>query len=235
VDLILIGGQAINIWASYYMARAAELQAEGPFTSKDIDFLGDRAAVIECAERLQGTSVLPVPFEQHSPVNSGIVRFVDADGYPREIDFNCTLLGVRAEEVKETCVELQADGIPFKTMHPVLCIDARVPVILTLGRTDPTTLSQLRAAIFCAREFIRDLLAAGAPRVALDWIEHIADFALGKNGIAVYHRFQIDVLKAIPVSEHLPEKFLSLRFPRLRAQIDSERKRLLKFFQQTAV
>ena len=37
-DLVLVGRQAVNFWASYYQDRVSELAAEAPFTSKDIDF-----------------------------------------------------------------------------------------------------------------------------------------------------------------------------------------------------
>ena len=40
-DLVLVGGQAVNFWASYYERRVPELAREAPFTSKDIDFCGD--------------------------------------------------------------------------------------------------------------------------------------------------------------------------------------------------
>ena len=51
-DLVLVGGQAVNFWASYYERRVAELASEAPFTSNDIDFCGDQRAVRMCAERL---------------------------------------------------------------------------------------------------------------------------------------------------------------------------------------
>jgi hypothetical protein len=44
-ELVLVGGQAVNFWASYYEHRAQELAREAPFTSKDIDFCGDQRAV----------------------------------------------------------------------------------------------------------------------------------------------------------------------------------------------
>jgi hypothetical protein len=39
-NIVLIGGQALNLWAERYSDRAADLAAAAPFTSKDIDFCG---------------------------------------------------------------------------------------------------------------------------------------------------------------------------------------------------
>ena len=41
-DAILIGGQALNIWAEYYARQDPSLNTYSPFFSHDIDFLGDR-------------------------------------------------------------------------------------------------------------------------------------------------------------------------------------------------
>jgi hypothetical protein len=43
-----VGGQAINLWAEHYATIADELNEFRPFTSKDIDFFGQR----DVAERL---------------------------------------------------------------------------------------------------------------------------------------------------------------------------------------
>lgn len=51
-ELVLVGGQAVNFWASFYQRRVPALEQEAPFTSKDIDFCGDRRSVGLCAERL---------------------------------------------------------------------------------------------------------------------------------------------------------------------------------------
>ena len=37
--VLLVGGQAVNLWALYYEARTVEL---APFVSRDVDILGDR-------------------------------------------------------------------------------------------------------------------------------------------------------------------------------------------------
>ena len=83
-ELVLVGGQAVNFWASYYERRVPELAREAPFTSKDIDFCGDQRAVRVCAERLGGTAHVAT-FDDATP-NSGTVVFVDGAGVKRTLD-----------------------------------------------------------------------------------------------------------------------------------------------------
>ncbi|WP_310490315.1 hypothetical protein [Chamaesiphon sp. VAR_69_metabat_338] len=46
LDLILVGGQAINIWASYYADRVPALMDYIPFSSADLDFYGGKVEAI---------------------------------------------------------------------------------------------------------------------------------------------------------------------------------------------
>lgn len=48
--MLLVGGQAVNLWALYYKDRTADL---APFVSRDADVLGDRETLVELG-RLAG-------------------------------------------------------------------------------------------------------------------------------------------------------------------------------------
>jgi len=53
-QLVLIGGQALSLWAERY-GDAPELRESGPHTSKDIDFYGKSDQEERCAALLGGT------------------------------------------------------------------------------------------------------------------------------------------------------------------------------------
>ena len=42
-SLFLVGGQAVNLWALYYIERTSDLS---PFVSRDLDVLGDRGPAL---------------------------------------------------------------------------------------------------------------------------------------------------------------------------------------------
>lgn len=225
--MVLVGGQAINIWANLYLSRIEALRAEGPFTSKDVDFLGDKGAVKECARRLNlGKAFFDTPFAREAPINSGVVQYVDDAGVPRRIDFLETLLGVNERDVRKTAARIDIGGQPISVMHPVLCIQGRGPLILHLGRKDELTLKQLRAAILCSREFLGDLVSAQKAREVYGWNEHLFSYALSSEGIEIYKRYRIDVFKAVLVDDRLDEKFRRLRYPQMRKQVQAKRRML---------
>lgn len=207
-----------------YVPRIEALATEGPFTSKDVDFLGDKEAVKECARRLKlGRAIFDPPFSRDVPINTGIVTYVDDDGVERTIDFLASIMGPDAAEVRDTAPAVGIEGEAIRVMHPVLCILARGPLILRLGRTDEHTLMQLRAIILCAREFLADLLAAGHVRQVYKWNERLFWYATKKDGIEIYKRFNIDVSKAILLDDRLSEEFRSRRYPQMCARIRAKR------------
>ena len=77
-SFVLVGGQAVNFWAYVYEGRVPALARAGPFTSRDVDFCGDRRTVRQCAQRLGGRARLST-LDDATP-NSGTVVFVDPTG-----------------------------------------------------------------------------------------------------------------------------------------------------------
>jgi hypothetical protein len=47
---LIVGGQAVNIWAEHYASKDAILDGFRPFISKDADIVGDRALAERIAE-----------------------------------------------------------------------------------------------------------------------------------------------------------------------------------------
>jgi hypothetical protein len=221
--VVLVGGQALNFWASYYEDRVAELAAGAPYTSKDIDFVGSHEAVKECARRLGGKAKLATIDDMNTP-NTGVVVFVDDDGYPRQIDFLDSVAGVREtyyESVEATIVdEHDAPVASLRVMDPISCLKSRSHNVAHLpGYQTEHALDQVRAAILCAKEFGRDLLKQD-PFDALKSNEHVFDIARYDAGPLVYVRHGIDLLGAVVEDAGMPEKFYTERLPRIRAIIE---------------
>lgn len=226
LPVVLVGGHAVSFWANYYAERASALEAGEPYTSKDIDFIGPRAAVEESARRLRGTAKVATIDDANTP-NTGVVLFTDDEGYRRQIDFLDAVAGVREayyDSIEATI--LDEHGAPVAIMHvmdPISCLKARAYNVVHLpGYQGEHALGQLRAAILCAKEFARDLLRQD-PREALKANEYVFEIATYDPGPMVFARYGIDVLEAVVDDPGLPEKFYSERWPRVRDQVSRAR------------
>ena len=222
--IVLVGGQAVNFWASYYADRVEELREGAPYTSKDIDFEGTHHAVEECARRLGGKALLATLDDPGTP-NTGVVAFIDDDHHERMIDFLLAPAGLDEREVVTTSIPatvLAADGSPtFNVLHPILTLRSRVHNVAYLpGYDSDQSLRQLRAAILCAGAYVLEAIDDGALKRALGANERTYKTARYRGGAHVFARHQIDPFDAVVADARLPTKFMTERYPRMRADVD---------------
>lgn len=166
---------------------------------------------------------MPEPF---SPTpNTGLVQFTDADGVIRVIDFLAHPFGLDYEDVVEKAIKVRLldehkhpTPLFMLVMHPMHCLESRVHNVARLpGYDSPRALGQLRAAILCLHEYLRDRLDAHAVRAVLGYNERVFKLAAyDHSALIVYQRHHIDPFDALVVDERLPEKFHTLRLPQMR-------------------
>ncbi len=71
LEAVVVGGQAVNLWAFQYCEDAPTLKELLPFASKDLDFYGGKLEVLAYRDALRGKAILNQDFDP-SP-NSGVV------------------------------------------------------------------------------------------------------------------------------------------------------------------
>lgn len=106
----IVGGQAINLWAEYFSSRADELHAYRPFTSKDIDYFGQRDVAAKLARGLGGS--ISIPDMDDATFQTAIVN-ANIGGIDIDIDFLGHILGVRRgleKGVVELIIPYRIDG-----------------------------------------------------------------------------------------------------------------------------
>ena len=78
-NVVLVGGQAVNYWLSYYRKRDATLAQFEVVTSDDVDFFGSADAAALVAKAIAGEMKTVALDDDHSP-NTAIVDFRDSAG-----------------------------------------------------------------------------------------------------------------------------------------------------------
>lgn len=244
-QIVLVGGQAVNVWSEHYLAqgRAPDLVQCAPFTSKDVDFCGPSRAAITLASRVHKGRARVATIDDHTP-NVAAVTFVDDGGHERVIDVLSAPFGMNGREVLRRSLPLQVldeDGAPsglhFRVMHPLDCLESRVHNVIGLPNAydTPRGRNQLRAAVVCAREALKDTLdAPEVPgfepvRATLGLNERIFALCLrDRNGRVVQQRTGVDPFDAVNDDERLGELFLKRRLPQMRERLAALRKKLAR-------
>ena len=99
LEAVVVGGQAVNLYAYQYVKVAPQLEQYLPFASEDLDFYGGKIEAIICQEILGGRVILNRDFEP-SP-NAGIL-LVDYQDKTLRIDFLASVYGLNDTEITGT-------------------------------------------------------------------------------------------------------------------------------------
>lgn len=196
------------MWAEYYAENAPELHAFRPFTSKDIDYFGQKEVAMKLANALNGK--LRLPDINDATFQTAAVE-AEVNGVHVEIDFLNHVLGIsRGIEagVVDLVIPYTRGGtratVTVRLMHPLHCLQSRVANIIKLRRTDEIARRQAEAAPIVLRAFIADALADGDQRAATDTLQALFKYLrrdyygrdahkiLSNDPIEIFHHFAND-------------------------------------------
>jgi len=218
--VLLVGGQAVNLWALYYQSHTANL---APFVSRDVDVLGDRETLTALG---QIAGAKPQFFPVKPPTNEvGVVIAKDSHGVPLLIEVLRYVHGVSNEELREPVYTVALGDVKVQVPSPIALLQAKIANVADLaqsGRQDARhvlILSQLLPA------YLRDLqqaaVAGGLPeRQLIDYLERLLGVITTAKAKKVLERLKIDsaALFAGLGDQTLPKlaAFLQERRPRAR-------------------
>ena len=231
-DAVVVGGQAVNLWACRYCDRAPNLNTYLPFSSEDLDFYGGKVEAVTCQSVLGGEIILNQDFDP-SP-NAGIV-LADYQDRRLRIDFLASVYGLNDAEITGTALTFsgieQLAGIQLKVLHPVLCLEGKLRSLRGLPQSNRQDLKHANILILCVREFLIDLVLETPARPGLKLIERILSSALREDGLSAWSRHGIEIEAAIP-TEQLQQledpkwqNFYQIRWPQALEQVDAKRRR----------
>ncbi|ACL67766.1 hypothetical protein A2cp1_4449 [Anaeromyxobacter dehalogenans 2CP-1] len=169
----------------------------------------------------------------HPAANYAVIRFTDHRGHERLIDFLEKICGVDTADLQRTALrvsaldpELRRQGLQFRVIHPVVCMESRLSNTVEYEKYQGEHgLLQARMSVRCARGFLLDLLSAGHIDAVRKLNERVFRFAKGQVARAAFARFQLDAFTAIVVDDRLPAQFRTVRYPQMRRYLERRRAR----------
>lgn len=235
LDAVLVGGQAVNLWAYQYLQSAPQLQQYLPFASEDIDFFGGRLEAAICQEILGGKLVLNRDFDP-SP-NAGLV-LLDYPNYKLRIDFLASVYGLNDAEIIDTALtftgQKELEGLHLKLLHPLLCLEGKLRCLRGLPQRGRQDLKHVQILVLCLRVFFEDLIQKNQFRAALKLFERLINTSLREDALSAWYYHQIDILNTVPIDkiesidDEKMKSFYTLRWPKINVQVTDRRERYRK-------
>lgn len=218
--LLLVGGQAVNLWALYYADRTRDL---APFVSRDADVLGDRDT-LKLLGKLAGAK--PQFFPLKPPSNEvGVVVAEDAAGAPMLIEVLRYVHGASNEELREPAYlfALGETQVQVQVPGPIALLRAKVANFVDLKQTGRQDGRHLLVLARILPAYLGDLQASAregriAERKLVDLLEQLLAVAVSLKGRKACAELGIDRREffAALSGDKLPkvESFLAKRLPR---------------------
>ncbi len=167
---IIVGGQAANIWAAYYLPREPRLQAHFPFTSKDLDLIGTKTDAERVAAAIHWHAGAP-------SVGGGPVEAVlrsEPEGAGLNVEFLRDIKGVPHDTIlayaRENLVRVAGGDKPLlvRVLDPVLLLAGKIRNAVDIEQNQPNRPRQdvkhVAMLVLCVPHFLEDMRAQAVER-----------------------------------------------------------------------
>src|SRR6266849_10151998 len=152
---LLIGGQAVNLWAQVFLKDIPELEELKPFLSKDCDLFGSQELLLQLAQKTKWRVIFS-PKGQPSPV-TGYLMHTDAQGQSLLVEVLYSVKGLTLEELQRE-VLVRLGNRTYKTLSPVTLMKAKLANFVELPQNTPgqerNDLKHIRIIIPCVAAYL---------------------------------------------------------------------------------
>jgi len=217
---VLIGGQAVNYWAEKYLSSEPELKALQPFTSKDIDFKGNRDDVQRIAKQLDSSPGYPPKVAMTAL--AGIIP-IKIGGDESFIEVVRHIPGISSS--KETpAVEARLQHKVIRLLDPVSLLVSKLELVATVSQAGRQDVQHLKILVPCVRAFLREVLqeVETDELPARDWlnlVNQVLKQTTSRRALKIGHKYQINWSAILPLAAIAQSKDKKIqRFHKLQLQ-----------------
>jgi hypothetical protein len=219
---ILVGGQALSVWAHFYqVAIPAVLTAN---VTRDADFIGsaDTALIVKSGLSNKDWKLEQVTPGALSPVAAQLT-LETASGI-KEIDFLRSIVGLRTDDVRKRAVPLELPtGSVVTVLHPLDVLASRLHNLAEIPeKRNDKGVAQAELAVRIAGAFLRDDIAHRTERELFNPIERIRTIVTNDAIAPLCRQYALDVLSCVPLDRITNERFRNIRWPQIRREVELE-------------
>lgn len=218
--IVLIGGQALLLWAEYYLIDGATGRQYDILASDDLDFMGRRPEVIKCAAAWNAEHLIPSP-DDNTP-NSGLVVFNNS-GVFEVVDFLPCVYGLNDKDIMNHSDEMLFGNNRVRVLSPPLCLQSRIANLSGLPYSElmkEREVKRITAAIEITRLYLIDVCEAQPSKALSKAVTYLMrDVLLNPTALSISAKYDLDLSGCFPLgairSKHaeIADKFLATWIP----------------------
>jgi hypothetical protein len=217
---ILVGGQALSIWANFYQVAIPTLLTAN--VTRDVDFIGsaDTALMVKAALSNKDWKFEQITTGALSPVTAQLT--LQTEHGVKEIDFLGSIVGLHTDDVRKRAVLLNLpNGSVVTVLHPLDVLASRLHNLAEIPeKRNDKGVAQAELAIRIAGAFLRDTIAHRSERELFNQIERIRIIVTKDTISAICRHFALDVLSCVPIAQIRNENFKTVRWPQIQRAVE---------------
>lgn len=208
---LIVGGQAVNVWAEYFATKNPHIAAQRPFVSKDADIFAER----DLAEKLATAAGWQITFF-HEPrtIAVAVLTKPHSGGGTLTVEVLREVLGLTRRELDDSDLVAFPDGHAYRIPSPIRLLKAK---LANLRRIIPTRLQDAQHArllVALSHDYItaqHSQVIAGhlKERLLINALTELADLIADPDSETLDLRFDLKLRAALP--RNLPDE----RLPKL--------------------
>lgn len=201
---LIVGGQAVNLWAEIFAAAEPDLRQFEPFTSKDADVHGNRA-LAELLHRRSGWSCRFFDEPRQSAV-AILTKPGDTTAPALTVEVLRSVFGVNADDLSRNQVREMRPGELYRIPDPFVLLKAKIANVVQLSAEKrPQDLKHTRMLLPIGRSYLLEMHAAiGRPdmteRNFLGAIAYATEVITSPRARTVAARHGLDLAAIFPRS-----------------------------------
>jgi hypothetical protein len=152
---IIVGGQAVNLWAELYAQIDPRINTLGPFVSKDADILGTR----DLAERLAVSSHWKLTnYYEPRTISMAMLRKEIPGKEPLLVEVIGSVNGLTDKDLASPDTVEFRPGRIYRVPSPVVLLKAKLANVATIDQARRQDVRHVRILIPCVCQYLGELL-----------------------------------------------------------------------------
>jgi hypothetical protein len=198
---LIVGGQAVNIWAEHYSVSDSQLAAESPFLSKDADIIGDRTLV----EKLAQTPGWTVRLIDEPRQTAVAMLWKEQQEGKLTVEVLRSVKGLAPKDLVDSdVVELQPGKI-YRLPSPIRMMKAKLANLGEIRPTREQDLRHVRLLVPICRHYLTDRLqeVRAGRMTEREWINayhELREIVTQRSAQALDAKYQLSLGSVFPVA-----------------------------------
>jgi hypothetical protein len=210
---LIVGGQAVNVWAEYFAPHNPMLARQRPFVSKDADILGDR----KTAQKLADTSGWQIRFF-HEPrtIAVAVLTKERKSGGTLTVEVLREVRGLTRKELDDADIVELRPGQAYRIPSPIRLLKAKIANLREIKPARPQDLRHAGLLVSLVHDYLvmqhAEVMARQlSERTLINAFHEMRKLATSPTAAETARRFDLRLQPAIPLN------LATDRFPKLAA------------------